>query len=151
MLEIAFEPAMGGDDRDRCSKEDQHLAERTETVGHDQSAEQWPGILRAAKRDDCGGDQQGDRDPGRDPRGAAITEGSDHHQRDRTDRQDGFGKDGGEVHQWASAAGVCVVVSALAAAGLPAVRCESPGGAARSIRSSRRPTSARIGRRKLSG
>ena len=38
------------------------------------------------------------------------------------------------------------------AAGLaPSTRCESPAGVARSIRSSSRPTSARIGRMKLSG
>ena len=63
--------------------------------------------------------------------------------------QDQLREDGGKAaHQCIAPWSIC---SAPCEAPLPSVRCESPAGATRSSRCSRRPTSARIGRRKLSG
>ena len=98
----------------------------------------------AKQRDRCS-DKQQDCRPAAQSASPAAKHRRDHHQHQRADGENDLGKDGGEVHQWAS------VEWAWAGAGLPAVRCASPGGLARSTRSSRRPTSARIGRRKLSG
>ena len=141
MFEIAVEPAMRGDAGDRRGEEDHHLTERAKPVGDDQPAEQRTSILRSAEGKDRGNDQQRDGRPGGERRGATATEGGDHHQGDRAERQDGFGKDRGDIHHsWSEAV-----------ANLPAVRCESPAGAAGARRVSRRPTSARIGFIKLSG
>ncbi len=149
MLEIPLEPAVRHDDRDRRAEIDDQLAERAEAVGDELAAEQGTGVLRltAERRDRA--EQQRDRRPAAQAASAPPEEGRDHHQHDRADRQDEFGKDWSEVHQCASATGVSAW--AAARAGLPAVRCASPAGLARSTRSSSRPMSARIGRMKLSG
>ena len=103
MFEIAVEPAMRGDARDRSGEENQHLAERAEAVGDDQAAEQGTGILWATERKDSRNDQDRDSGPSGERGSVAAAESSDHHQHDRTDCQDDFGEDGGDIHQWASA------------------------------------------------
>ena len=146
MLEVALEPALRADDRRRRGQERDPLAEGTEAVGDDQPAEQGTGAARLAEQGDAGGDQHGDRCPGGDAGHPAAAERGKHQQRERSDGHDQLRQDGEQllVHQWPSAA--CAAGTAL-----PGVKCESPVGAAWSMRSISRPTSARIGLRKLSG
>src|SRR5215213_966037 len=75
----------------------------------------------------------------------AASEGRDKHQDGPADAQHQLGEDGCEpAHQ-------CAPASCLAGAALPGVGRESPAAATRSMRAISRPTSLRIGLRKLSG
>ncbi len=155
MLEIAFEPVVGGDDRDRGGR-GRSAPCRTHRSRRRRSAR------RTARPASCGrpsvtiaaATSSATDDPGRDPGGAAATEGGNHHQHDRADGQDDFGKDGGDVHQWASAG-----VSGFSGAMRFGLGSRLSGGRLRCRSSARRarsgsaavPTSSRIGAMKLSG